>query len=131
MEINIEDYNGLYDLYIEDSTIVFNCCKNYSIKIIESKFKSGINTYVIENHFGILNKLSFNYTVNYTSGERSYFLYIKILNSSGSPIFTPYNLYSNNSYINIDDLENYLRWYAPLEEMYLLGHTTLDDVSNT
>jgi len=130
MEISNKDFNELFNIYLDDSSIVYNCSNDCHIKIIKSTFKPGLNTYVIENHHGILNKLYFNYSVKNNISERSYVLNIKILDIYGYPIDTPYNLYINDSYIDIGDLENYLRWYAALDNMHLLNHSTLDNISN-
>jgi hypothetical protein len=124
MEFTVENYQELYEIYIEDSVQLYEICCRYRIVVIESKFKGGVISYKLENMKGIMHILLYNYKKDNDFNLNSYAINIQVLDISKSPIHTPFNVFSDASYIPFDELEDYLEWYSKIDDIDILEFTT-------
>ena len=124
MEFTVENYQELYEIYIEDSVQLYEICCKYRIVVLESRFKGGVISYTLENMKGIMHILLCNYKKDNDFNLNSYAINIQILDISKSPVHTPFNVFYDASYIPFDKLEDYLEWYSKIDDIDLLEFTT-------
>jgi len=124
MEFTVENYQELYEIYIEDSVQLYEICCRYRIVVIESKFKGGVISYKLENMKGIMHILLYNYKKDNDFNLNSYAINIQVLEISKSPIHTPFNVLYDASYIPFDKLEDYVEWYSKIDDIDLLEYAT-------
>lgn len=124
MEFRIENYQELYEMYIEDSVQLYEICCRYQIVVLESKFKGEVVSYLLENTNGIMHYLLYNYKKDNDFNLNSYAINIQVLDISKSPIYTPFNVFYDASYIPFDKLEDYVEWYSKIDDIDLLECTT-------
>jgi len=122
--MTLQDELVLFEMYMEDTLMLYNICKSYDISIIKTLYNIGTVSYTIMNLNNISQKIYFSYVVDEMNDD-TYKLgnEIKILTPTNHPLDTPFNINDYSSYIHLYDLEPYIIWFSDLEKNCIIQTT--------
>jgi len=124
MSYNEQTLAYLFDFYIQNCSLFNDLSEEHPIVITETKFENTTSYFVIRNSSNICQKIYIEYEHNEENNEVIMIDEVKIVDMYDCYLETPFNVYDDESYILLKDLDSYVEWFSTIDENISLGIIT-------
>lgn len=124
MSYNEQTLAYLFDFYIQNCSLFNDLSQEHYFDIVKTQFENITSYFIIKNSSDIYQKISIDYDYNEETNEIIMIDEIKIVDMYDCYLETPFNIYDDESYILLKDLESYVEWFSTIDENISLGIIT-------